>query len=255
MTAADLVYDDSFMLAAMDEARAALPLGEVAVGCVFVSKGRVVGRGHNLTRRRNSAAEHAELVAMRGMMVAAAAASASSPAASASSGPSTLSSSSALTPAKDGEVEVAAVADDSALNAVSLHECVLYVTVEPCIMCAAALLYRDVRKVFFGCRNPRFGGNGSVLALNEPCHAGRPATAAAVAGGDDDAVEGDDDDTEKKEGGGAGGCCGGWQFAGYESEGGHRQDEAVALLQTFYGQENSAAPEHKRRRKEGAQVV
>ncbi|KAF1673420.1 ADAT2 deaminase, partial [Pygoscelis papua] len=35
---------------------------------------------------------------------------------------------------------------------------VLYVTVEPCIMCAAAVVY--------GCRNERFGGCGSVLSIS-----------------------------------------------------------------------------------------
>jgi tRNA-specific adenosine deaminase 2 len=45
------------------------------------------------------------------------------------------------------------------------HDCDLYVTVEPCIMCASALLILGFRRVFFGCSNQRFGGCGSVLAL------------------------------------------------------------------------------------------
>mmetsp|Transcript_6832 Transcript_6832/g.10265 ORF Transcript_6832/g.10265 Transcript_6832/m.10265 type:complete len:177 (-) Transcript_6832:217-747(-) len=45
-------------------------------------------------------------------------------------------------------------------------ECDLYVTCEPCIMCAAALGRVGVRKVIFGCHNTRFGGNGSILSLH-----------------------------------------------------------------------------------------
>lgn len=42
----------------------------------------------------------------------------------------------------------------------------LYVTVEPCIMCASALRQYQIRSVFFGCGNERFGGTGSVLSLH-----------------------------------------------------------------------------------------
>jgi tRNA(Arg) A34 adenosine deaminase TadA len=49
----------------------------------------------------------------------------------------------------------------------------LYVTCEPCIMCAAALSLMSIRRVVFGCANDRFGGCGSVLAVHErgvvPC--------------------------------------------------------------------------------------
>ena len=42
----------------------------------------------------------------------------------------------------------------------------LYVTVEPCVMCAAALRYLGIGKVYFGCGNERFGGCGSVLNVH-----------------------------------------------------------------------------------------
>jgi len=48
-----------------------------------------------------------------------------------------------------------------------LASCTLYVTCEPCIMCAAALADLGIGKVVFGCRNDKFGGCGSVLSLNE----------------------------------------------------------------------------------------
>lgn len=42
----------------------------------------------------------------------------------------------------------------------------MYVTVEPCIMCAYALVLAGVEHVVYGCDNDKFGGNGSVLSLN-----------------------------------------------------------------------------------------
>lgn len=47
-----------------------------------------------------------------------------------------------------------------------LRGCCLYVTVEPCIMCSAALRYLGVPKVVFGCANERFGGCGSILNIH-----------------------------------------------------------------------------------------
>ena len=43
----------------------------------------------------------------------------------------------------------------------------LYVTVEPCVMCAAALRLLGIKKVFYGCGNERFGGCGSVLSVHD----------------------------------------------------------------------------------------
>ncbi|BAO39700.1 tRNA-specific adenosine deaminase subunit TAD2 [Kluyveromyces marxianus] len=43
---------------------------------------------------------------------------------------------------------------------------ILYVTVEPCIMCASALKQLGIKKVVFGCGNDRFGGNGSILSIH-----------------------------------------------------------------------------------------
>ena len=42
----------------------------------------------------------------------------------------------------------------------------LFVTVEPCIMCASMLDQVGIGKVVFGCPNERFGGNGSVFKIN-----------------------------------------------------------------------------------------
>ncbi|KAK6944594.1 Cytidine and deoxycytidylate deaminase domain [Dillenia turbinata] len=44
--------------------------------------------------------------------------------------------------------------------------CILYVTCEPCIMCAAALSILGIKKVYYGCANDKFGGCGSILSLH-----------------------------------------------------------------------------------------
>lgn len=43
----------------------------------------------------------------------------------------------------------------------------LYVTCEPCIMCADAIGIVGIRKVVYGCANDRFGGCGTVLSIHE----------------------------------------------------------------------------------------
>ena len=47
-----------------------------------------------------------------------------------------------------------------------LATCCVYVTVEPCIMCAYALNLAGVKRVVFGAKNDKFGGNGSILSLH-----------------------------------------------------------------------------------------
>ena len=78
----------------------------------------------------------------------------------------------------------------------------LYVTVEPCIMCASALRQYGIRAVYYGCGNERFGGNGSVLAIQS-----------------DPNID-----------------------VGYPSYGGLYRAEAIMLLRRFYIQENDNAP-------------
>ena len=46
-----------------------------------------------------------------------------------------------------------------------LTECDLYVTKEPCAMCAGALVHTRVRRVIFGCTDPAAGAAGSVMNL------------------------------------------------------------------------------------------
>jgi tRNA(adenine34) deaminase len=46
-----------------------------------------------------------------------------------------------------------------------LLDCDLYVTKEPCAMCAGALVHVRIRRVIFGCADPRAGAAGSIINL------------------------------------------------------------------------------------------
>ena len=86
----------------------------------------------------------------------------------------------------------------------------LYVTVEPCVMCAAALRIMGLAKVKFGCSNERFGGCGSVLNA----HNLMPNLLPSL-----------------------------------ELTGDIKKEEAILLLQNFYQRGNIKLPETKRHRR------
>ena len=46
-----------------------------------------------------------------------------------------------------------------------LNECDLYVTKEPCAMCAGALVHVRMRRIIFGCADERSGAAGSMINL------------------------------------------------------------------------------------------
>ncbi len=48
-----------------------------------------------------------------------------------------------------------------------LEDCTLYVTLEPCQMCAGAIIQARIPRVVIGCMNPKAGCGGSVLNLLE----------------------------------------------------------------------------------------
>ena len=106
-------------------ARDALAHQEVPVGCVFVRAGRLLAAGRNTVNQTKNATRHAELNCVDLVYARCAA---------------------------------AGLAPDRLWPDVDV-----LVTVEPCVMCAAALVELGVRSVTFGAANQRFGGCGSVL--------------------------------------------------------------------------------------------
>lgn len=52
-------------------------------------------------------------------------------------------------------------------NSWILEGCTLYVTIEPCIMCAGTILQSRITKVVYGAKEPKFGALGSVLDISQ----------------------------------------------------------------------------------------
>ena len=46
-----------------------------------------------------------------------------------------------------------------------LEECEIYVTIEPCMMCAGAIIQSRIKKVFYGAINAKFGAVESIVNL------------------------------------------------------------------------------------------
>lgn len=105
--------DEKYMREALAEARAAAAEGEIPIGAVVVWKGRVIGRGHNLTETLHDTTAHAEMIAIT-----------------------------AATEAMGGKY---------------LTDCTLYVTVEPCPMCAGALAWSQIGRIVYGAPDQRRG--------------------------------------------------------------------------------------------------
>ena len=56
----------------------------------------------------------------------------------------------------------------SYLGAKYLNDCILYVTVEPCVMCAGALYWSKVPKVVYGASEDKFGYTKKVPLASHP---------------------------------------------------------------------------------------
>ncbi|XP_056150091.1 tRNA-specific adenosine deaminase 2 isoform X2 [Lampris incognitus] len=161
-----------WMASAFEMAGDALENGEVPVGCLMVYSGEVVGRGRNEVNESKNATRHAEMVALDQLMDW----------------------------CRHRNLELKGVCERT----------VLYVTVEPCIMCAGALRLLNIPVVVYGCGNERFGGCGSVLDISA---AHLPHTGTT-----------------------------------FKCVPGYRAEEAVEMLKTFYKQENPNAPKPKTRK-------
>ena len=116
--------DELYMREALREAEAARSDGEVPIGAVIVAKGRIIGRGHNMTERLHDPTAHAEMIALT-----------------------------AATEAMGGKY---------------LNDCTLYVTVEPCPMCAAALNWAQVGRIVYGAADPKRGYSLYTPSLLHP---------------------------------------------------------------------------------------
>ncbi|KAK6066944.1 tRNA-specific adenosine deaminase subunit TAD2 [Seiridium cupressi] len=236
----------SFMREALDMGDSALSINETPVGCVLVYKNRIIAKGMNATNITRNGTRHAEFMALSAL----------------------------LSHQPDADVKDVAIHDEALWGDVDasdghiypygqklhpsprvdrdiIQECILYVTVEPCVMCASLLRQLRVKKVYFGAVNDKFGGTGGVFRI----HANSKAVAKPnndrpyqngygpheidrIQRGRAAAMPREDDDGD-----------GGNVEPGYLAEGGFLRDEAVSLLRRFYVQENGRAPQP--RKKEG----
>ncbi|WP_423802910.1 tRNA adenosine(34) deaminase TadA [Nicoliella spurrieriana] len=69
-----------------------------------------------------------------------------------------------------GHAEIYAIQEACAvLNSWRLEDCDLYVTVEPCLMCAGAILNSRIKNLYYGSPNPKGGVVDSLYqVLNDP---------------------------------------------------------------------------------------
>lgn len=116
--------DENYMRMALAEAAAAAQDGEVPVGAVVVSKGRIIAKGHNMTDLLHDPTAHAEMIAL--------------------------------------------TAATETLGSRYLDECELYVTLEPCPMCAAALSWAQLGRLVYGASDPKRGYSLFTPSLLHP---------------------------------------------------------------------------------------
>ena len=81
--------------------------------------------------------------------------------------------------ASHAEMEAIAMAND-AVGSWRLDDCTLYVTLEPCPMCAGAILNARIPRVYFGARDRVMGACGGVLNLYMEPFALTPALVGGI---------------------------------------------------------------------------
>lgn len=134
----DPADDERWMKAALEEARKAADEGEVPVGAVVVTRGRIIGRGHNLTETLNDVTAHAEMQAI--------------------------------------------TAAANTLGGKYLTGCTLYVTVEPCAMCAGAIGWSQLPAIVYGASDIKRGYSTILLPGCTPFHPRATVRGGVLAG-------------------------------------------------------------------------
>ena len=168
--------DLKWMREALAMAQEAFSAAEVPVGCVFVRNGKLIAKARNRTNELMNATRHAELEAIDYIL--------------------------SIFPPKNENFSLSPHSGPPGDN--PFAETTLYVTIEPCIMCASALRQVGIKRVCFGAGNERFGGNGSVVPVHsDPMLKNAPP---------------------------------------YEAVGGFYREDAIMLLRRFYLTENVYAP-------------
>lgn len=136
MDVEQLKIDVDFMIQALKEAQAAAEEGEVPVGCVIVA---------------NDAKVKVKKVTSTGRIIA-----------RAHNLTETLRD-----PTAHAEMQ-AITSASSYMGGKYLDKCTLYVTVEPCPMCAAALNWSQIGRVVYGCADPKRGASKFSPNLYHP---------------------------------------------------------------------------------------
>lgn len=49
-----------------------------------------------------------------------------------------------------------------------LHNCTLYVTIEPCVMCSGAAYWAQIKRIVYGANDEKRGGNKKGITLTHP---------------------------------------------------------------------------------------
>jgi tRNA(Arg) A34 adenosine deaminase TadA len=131
--------DLTLLRAAIEEARAAEIAGEVPIGAVIVRNGEIIGRGQNRVLRDHDPTAHAEIVALREAGRA---------------------------------LENYRLIGRPADRAANDNGCTLYVTLEPCAMCAGAISFARVRRLYYAAPDPKGGAvdNGPRFFRSSSCH-------------------------------------------------------------------------------------
>lgn len=137
--------DSEMMHAAISEAWIASQKGEVPVGAVIAKDGREICRAHNLVEHAKDATAHAEMLCLRqaskvlGMLF--------------------------VPMLKTAWICIFVTGRMNLAGAWRLQGCTLYVTLEPCPMCAGAILQARVDRVVYGAKNSLLGADGSWVQL------------------------------------------------------------------------------------------